>query len=361
MLSVSALADETYYEEYTPLYQAASVLVMCANTGVVIYETEGFTRRYPASITKVMTALLVLEYVEDLGEYINFSYHAIDIPEYASRMDMAVGESITVLDALYGIMLRSGNEVTRALAEHVLGSVPAFVERMNERALELGAYDTNFINTCGLPGYGQYVTAYDIALIMQAALQHPIFVEIISTAEHMLRPTNLHNYSRLLRNTNRMIHLFDDEFNPYVVGGKTGFTRAAGHTLVTYVRRDGHEWIITVLYAIERGETFTDTTAIIDYVYENIDRLMPEPEPEPEPEPVEDEPTPGPPPSPALPQNPSTVSVQEVQISETVPYERNYAILTGILVAVLLIFMLFATAILSLIFILVYRRFVSRR
>jgi len=358
MLSAATVwADEIYYEayeEYTPLYQAASVLVMCANTGTVIYETEGLTRRYPASITKIMTALLVLEHVENLGEYITFSYHAIDIPEYASRMEMEVGERITVMDALYGIMLRSGNEVTRALAEHTHGSVPAFVERMNERAYELGAHNTNFINTCGLPGYGQYVTAFDISIIMREALKHPIFIEIISSAEYVLRATNLHDSSRLLRNTNRLIHRQDYEFNPYVVGGKTGFTRAAGHTLVTYVRRGGHEWIVTVLYAAERGATFTDTTAIIDYVYENIDYLMPEPEPEPEP--LKDEPVALVPPSPPAPlQNPSPAPAQQIQIYEPAPDEQNYTVQMIMTMAILMIFVLTATTALGLVFMLVYR------
>jgi len=179
------------------LYQSASVLVMCAETSEVFYETEGFTLRYPASITKVMTALLVLEYVENLDERIVFSYHALDIPDYASRMWMHEGESISVLEALYGIMLPSGNEVARALAEHVSGSVPAFVERMNERAAELGAVNTHFVNACGLPGDGQHVTAYDVALIMQAAIQHPIFLEIIATPYFELPPTSHYSNARL--------------------------------------------------------------------------------------------------------------------------------------------------------------------
>ena len=271
-------------------YQAASVLVMCAQTGEVFYETEGFTLRYPASITKVMTALLVLEYVQDLEECVFFSHHAVDIPGYASRMGMLEGESISVLEALYGIMLPSGNEVARALAEHVSGSVPAFVERMNQRAIELGAYYTRFVNPCGLPGYGQYVTAYDVALIMQAAIQYPVFLEIISTAYFELPPTELHEEPRRLRNTNRMVRPDELEFNPHVIGGKTGFTFAAQHTLVSYVRNGEIGLIISVLYA-PLGATFTDTAILMDYVF----AMLAEPEPqeiEPqEPEPQEIEPT----------------------------------------------------------------------
>jgi len=269
-LTIPILAEE--YEEYEdpPLYQAASVLAMCAETGIVIYETEGYTRRYPASITKVMTALLVLESVRDLEERLILSPHAIDIPDYASRMGLYEGEDISVLEALYGIMLPSGNEVARALAEHVSGSVPTFIERMNIRAIELGAYDTVFVNACGLPGDGQHVTAHDVAVIMRAAIQHPVFIDIIATPFFELPPTNMHEYPRILTNTNRMIRDETEEFNPYVIGGKTGFTRAAGNTLVTYAQRGNHSLILTVLYT-PRLVNFADTAALMDLVFDMMD------------------------------------------------------------------------------------------
>ena len=287
--SLSAEEPTTYYdypteylEEYDDrLYQAASVLVMCVETGDILYETEGFALRYPASITKIMTALLALEYVENLDERIIFSYHAINIPEYASRIWMHEGESMSVLEALYGIMLSSGNEVARALAEYVSGSVPEFVLHMNQRALELGAENTHFVNPCGLPGEGQFTTAYDVALIMQAAIQHPIFLEIIATPYFELPPTEYYGNSRLLRNTNRMIRPSEPEYNPYVVGGKTGFTNAAQHTLVSYVRQDRQGLIISVLYA-PRGATFTDTAALMDYVFAMLGEAEIKKEPEPE-------------------------------------------------------------------------------
>ena len=276
-----------YPTDYDPhLYQSASVLVMCAETGEIFYETEGFALRYPASITKVMTALLVLEYVENLDERVVFSYHALDIPYYASRMWMHEGESITVLEALYGIMLPSGNEVARALAEHVSGSVAAFVSRMNERAAELGAINTHFVNACGLPGDGQHVTAYDVALIMQSAIQHPIFVEIIATPYFELPPTSHYGNARPLRNTNRMIRPGEPEYNPNVIGGKTGFTNAAQHTLVSYVRQGDVGLIITVMYA-PRGATFTDTAALMDYVFAMLAEREAKAAPEPEIEAIE--------------------------------------------------------------------------
>ncbi|MCL2223734.1 MAG: D-alanyl-D-alanine carboxypeptidase [Defluviitaleaceae bacterium] len=264
-------------------YGAGSVLVMDARTGVVLYETEGFTRRYPASITKIMTALVVLEQVEDLQERITISANAVDLPHYAGRMNMVAGESITVLEALYGIMLPSANDIARALAEHVSGNIPDFVAIMNSRAEELGAYNTRFINPCGLPGYNQFTTAYDMALIKQAAIRNPVYNQIIGTAYFNLPPTNFYEETRLMRNSNMMVRPARDEFNAYVVGGKTGFTNAAQHTLVTFATNQELSIIISVLYASPRGTIFTDTAALIDFIF----NPPPEPEPpKPEPEPA---------------------------------------------------------------------------
>ena len=256
---------EVYEEER--MYQAASVLVMDAETGRVLYETQGFTRLYPASVTKVMTALLVLENVQNLNERVHFSETAVGIPWYASHMRMQAGESLTVMDALYGIMLPSANETARALAEHVSGSVPAFVELMNRRAAELHAYDTRFVNPCGLPGDGQFVTAYDMALIMREAIRHPVFREIIGTAFHYIPPTPSIGEQRSIRNSNRMVRPAEPEFNPLIVGGKTGFTNAARHTLVSYARNDTHSIIISVLLA-QTLTTFSDTAALAEHIFQ---------------------------------------------------------------------------------------------
>jgi len=258
-------------EEPIRPYEAASVLVMDVETGAILYHTDGFSRRYPASVTKVMTALLVLEAIDNLDEIVTFSRHAISIPSYASRMGMLrEGDTLTVREALYGLMLPSGNEVARALAEHVSGSVPAFIQLMNQRAIELGANNTRFVNPCGLPGNGQFITAYDIALIMKEAIQHPEFVEIIGTAYFDISTNENEEDDDIepvtLRNTNRMVRPNDEAFNEYIVGGKTGFTNAAQHTLVSYARRDGHSVIISVLFA-PRGATFTDTAFLMEYVF----------------------------------------------------------------------------------------------
>ena len=249
------------------LIDSGSVLVMDAVTGRVILEIDGYSRRYPASVTKVMTAIIVLENVDDLDETVWFSRNAVNLPWYAARMWMVYGETLTVRDILYGLMLSSGNDLARAVAEHVSGSIPAFVDEMNRRAVEIGAYNTRFVNPCGLPGDGQYITAYDIALIMKHAIQIPKFVEIINTAYYDFPPTFEHVDGRVIRNTHRMLRqYFEYEFDPRIVGGKTGFTNAAQHTLVSYARSDEFNLIISVLYSPNRT-TFTDTRLLMDHAF----------------------------------------------------------------------------------------------
>ncbi|MCL2528257.1 MAG: D-alanyl-D-alanine carboxypeptidase [Defluviitaleaceae bacterium] len=247
-----------------PRYTSAAVVVMDADTGIVLYGSQHNTQLYPASITKIMTALIVLEHVQDLTERIEFSNNAVfSIPRNSSHIAMDVGETLTVYQALYGLMLSSANEVSIALAEHVAGTVEAFAELMNARAITLGAANTHFVNPSGLPDEGHVTTAYDMALIMREAVRHQVFVDIISTRRFDIPPTERQNYTRELLNTNRLIHP-GSYFNEWVVGSKTGWTTPARHTLVTYAELDGRRLIISTLQA-ESGGNFRDTLALLSF------------------------------------------------------------------------------------------------
>ena len=249
-----------------PIYQARAVTVMDAETGLVLYENSQHQHMYPASVTKVMTALLVLEEVSDLSQEVMVSDRAVYLPHYAARLGLSAGDSMTVHEALYGLMLPSGNDIANALAEHVSGSVEAFVSHMNRRAAELGAVNTRFVNPCGLPGDGQHVTAYDMSLIMREAVTHPVFNEIIAAPQFYIGPMASMPYGLLVPNTNLMVHPESYHYHPDVVGGKTGFTFAASHTLVSYARRGEHSVIVTVLYS-PRHVTFSDTASLLDYAF----------------------------------------------------------------------------------------------
>jgi len=247
-----------------PSYSAASVVLMEASTGTILYAANAGEIKYPASITKIMTALIVLEHATDFDERIPFSDRAIfTTPRYSSHIAMDVGETLSVYEALYGLMLSSANEVSLALAEHIAGSIEEFVDLMNRRAQSLGAYSTHFVNPSGLPGAGHVTTAYDMALIMREAVQHPLFVDIIRTRRFDIPPTERQPEIRALRNTNRLIHE-GAYFNEAVVGSKTGWTNDAGHTLVTYAEQDGRRLIVSVLGGDSPG-TFIDTTALLEY------------------------------------------------------------------------------------------------
>ena len=249
------------------MHQALAVSVMDTRTGFVLYESAQHQPMYPASVTKIMTALLVLEEVNDLSEEVIFSEHAVlSLPYYASRMHVAPGDVMTVYEALYGLMLPSGNEVANALAEHVSGTIEAFVAQMNSRAAELGAVNTHFINPCGLPGDNQHTTAYDMALIMREAINHPVFNEVSGAPNFFVSPTEGLPEGLMLRNTNLLIRPESEYYNPWVLSGKTGFTNAAQHTLVSHARWREHDLIISVLYAPRRA-TFTDTATLLDYAF----------------------------------------------------------------------------------------------
>jgi D-alanyl-D-alanine carboxypeptidase (penicillin-binding protein 5/6) len=247
-----------------PQYTAGAVVLMDAATGLVLYENEANTPMYPASITKIMTALVVLEHVTDLSERITFCDNCIwSIPRNSSHIYMDVGETLTVEEALHALMLESANEVSVGLAKHVAGSTEEFADLMNRRAAVLGAENTRFVNPSGLPAREHVTTAYDMALIMREAVQNPDFVNIISARRFDIPPTERQTETRHLLNSNRQIHP-GAHYNESVIGGKTGWTTAAGNTLVSYAAKDERRLIVTVLQG-EGSGAYADTAALLDY------------------------------------------------------------------------------------------------
>ena len=259
-----------------PPYDAGAVIIMCADTGMVLYGHEYHTPLYPASITKIMTALVVLDHVQDLSERIPFSYHSVmSIPRNSSHIAMDVGETLTVNQALNALMIRSANEVAIALAEYVAGTEEEFVRLMNARALSLGAYNTHFTNPTGLPGVGHVTTAYDMALIKREAVRlFPIYTNIIATPQFAIPPTERQPETRFMNTTNQMIRP-GTYFDARVVGGKTGWTHAAGNTLVTYATHEGRRLIVTILQSTGT-DSFRETSALLDFAFalEYEDRVV---------------------------------------------------------------------------------------
>jgi len=258
-------SNNTTLEAISPDISATAAIVMDAQTGFILYERNIHEPRYPASIVKVMTALLALEqYSTRLYEPILFSHNAVySIPFNSSHIAMNKGETLSMEDALYAIMLSSANEVANAIAEHIGGSTESFASLMTRRANAMGAENTNFTNPSGLHDSQQVSTAYDMALITREAIRHPKFLELISSVRHDIPPTEYQPLVRELLNTNRLIRA-GEHFNESVIGGKTGFTSEAQHTLITYAERDGRELIVVTLQGTG-PRLYTDTTSLLEY------------------------------------------------------------------------------------------------
>ena len=242
---------------------AKAALVGDADSGELIYAQNATDRLAPASTTKVLTALLVIEAIEAgqlaLDTPVVVSATALaGIPYDASHVNpkLKEGEVLNVFSLLQCVMIRSDCHACNVLAEAVAGSVDAFVIKMNEKALELGCTDTNFVNTSGYPDPNHYTNAQSLFLIMKEAVKHPIFQVIVSLTDIVVPATNL-SQERKLESTNALI-LPSEYYNPYVLGGKTGSSSSSGLCFVAAARKDGKTVITVILGANTR--TMSDGT-----------------------------------------------------------------------------------------------------
>lgn len=258
-----------------PAIVANSAIVIDAKTGKVIYSKNSDKRCYPASITKVMTCLVALEHV-NLKDTITFSESAIwGIERDSNHIALDVGETITVEQCLYGILLQSANEASLGIAEHVAGSMPAFADMMNAKAVELGCRNTHFVNANGLHDDNHYTTAYDMALITKAAIENPLFRLIDETKHYVIPPTNMNEEQRDLWHQLKPIYPTSPYYYEYILGGKTGFTDQAKNTVVTYAKKGELELICVILDCQGAANTYTDSIALYDYCFNNYTYVYP--------------------------------------------------------------------------------------
>ena len=236
---------------------ARSAIVMDAATGQVLYERDIDTRRYPASTTKMMTLIVALEHGK-LDDIVTVGKTAEGVE--GSTLWLVQGDKIPLGELLAGMMMHSGNDATVAVAEHIAGSVPAFVEMMNEKATEIGAYNTHFVNPNGLPDEKHYTTAFDLAKIAAYGYSLPHFEEIVSTQETIYDWVK--DPAKKLRNENQMLWLYRG-----ANGVKTGYTEAAGRCLVSAARRDGMQLVAVVL---DSYYMWNDSIALLDYGFHSV-------------------------------------------------------------------------------------------
>lgn len=251
-----------------PIVGAQSAIVMEANTGVILYSKNIHERLYPASTTKILTCLVAAEN-SSLDEMVSFSKEAVfTIPVGSSNMGMDVGQSITMEESLYGILVGSANEVANAVAEHVGGSMEAFAGMMNEKAADLGCMNTHFSNANGLHADDHYTSAYDLATIARAFFQNELLAKISGTPSYHFEPTATQPDDFILRTHHRLV---TNEY-PFegIIGGKTGYTDNARQTLVTCAEKNGMR-LICVVMKEESPNQFTDTIDLLNYGFSNFE------------------------------------------------------------------------------------------
>ena len=270
--SVTALASNS------PALDATAALLVSPDSGMVLYSKNADQKRYPASTTKIMTALLTLENVSNLDETV--TSEAVDFENVtadSSNAGILLGEQVTVRDLLYALMLPSANEAAYMLARHVGGSWEQFVDMMNDRAAELGCTGTHFCNPCGLHEEDHYTTAHDLYLIAKEAMKDVTLRDIVSTVQHRMAKTNLHE-ERIIYTTNQLIF---SSFQPWsyanCLGIKTGHTSQAGNCFVGYAEYGDAKLFSVVLGCSDSSKeypsvaaSFTDTKKLCQWGFENF-------------------------------------------------------------------------------------------
>lgn len=254
-----------------PKVMAETAIVMDIDTGEILYAKGIDEKRAPASTTKIMTAMLAIEKVP-FETQITFTDEVNNIEAGSTHIGIKPGETLTMKDCAYAILLASANEVSSGVAEYISSTVPAFVDMMNQRATELGCTNTNFVNANGLYDENHYTTARDLAIIAKAAFQNDTFQEIIKTPYYIVPKTNLTDEDRWLNNHHKMI-LQGSEHYEGCLGGKTGYTEKAGNTLVTYAERDGRRLVCVLLADISITAQYADTKSLLDYGFDNFQPL----------------------------------------------------------------------------------------
>ena len=271
-----------------PEFHGKNAILVDANYDEVLYEVGGHDKVYPASITKVMTALLTLETIESgkltAQTQITASATAATIPKGSSTANIKAGEVLTVEQLLYCLLLPSANEAAQILAETVGGDIDTFVGMMNDKAKELGCENTHFANPHGFHDPDHYTTPYDITLFMKAAMEYDLFQKIVTSPNYTIPATNL-SEQRTVRNTNALTSNWTYTGYLYTpgTGGKTGSTDEAGKCLVETAKKGdtylisvvmGEPETITLADGSEKVAQFYDTIQLLDWGFENFQRTV---------------------------------------------------------------------------------------
>ncbi|MGL4847554.1 MAG: D-alanyl-D-alanine carboxypeptidase family protein [Clostridium sp.] len=271
LLNLIVPAKTTYAKEVKPPeISAESALILDADTGQIVYSKNSDKQYFPASTTKVMTALIVLENT-NLHDMVKVGKN----PPFAdgSSIGLKEGEVFSVEDLLTGLMLESGNDCALALAEHIAGSEQKFAELMNKKAAELGCTKTNFKNPSGLPDEKHLTTTHDLSLIMKEAVKYDDFIRISTIPFKKLPKSNLDGFERIVNNHNYLIDKNSKLYYKYAIAGKSGYTIAARHTFTVAARKNGRTLIGSFIKAEDKNQNYKDMAALLEYGFNNTENI----------------------------------------------------------------------------------------
>lgn len=247
-----------------PEIESDTACMLDAQTGVVLYNKGMMEKMYPASTTKIMTALIAIEN-STMDEIVTFTETGVaEAYSGSSNLYTQVGEQFTMEDCLYALLMKSANDFASQIAEHVGGSVANFTQMMNDRAKGLGCNNTHFNNAHGLPDENHYTCAYDMALIMREAAKNETLCKITSAQNYVIAATPL-TAERVISSHNAMI-MPTDLYYEGCLGGKTGYTDASMYTLVSFAAgQDGRQVVTSTMHAPTSAQSFVDTKALFEY------------------------------------------------------------------------------------------------
>lgn len=257
-ISVETIAEE----QKEPVLNARAAVIYDRKTKEIIWGKNENEKKAMASTTKIMTAIVVLE-KGNLSDVVTISKKAANTG--GSRLKINTNDKISVLDLLYGLMLRSGNDAAVALAEYVGGSIEGFAKLMNKKAIEIGLKNTHFVTPHGLDNIGHYTTAYELAVLTDYAMQNEKFSKIVNTKNTTI---SINGVTRNIYNTNELLGTING-----VNGVKTGFTNNAGRCLVTSCTRNGNQIITVVLGCDAKKYRTSDSIKLIEYAFKNYTRV----------------------------------------------------------------------------------------
>ena len=259
------------------IYSPNAILIE-RETNKILYEKNAYEKKYPASTTKIMTAILALENCQ-LTDVATVSYDAImTVPSGYTTANLQLDEELTIEQLLNLLLISSANDAGNVIAEHIAGSVESFASMMNTKAAELGCKNTHFTNPYGKQDSNHYSTAYDLALIADYCMDNSVFRDIVKKTAYTLGPTNKHDSERTFTTTNSLLeednsNRADNYYYEHAIGIKTGFTTQAGNCLIGAAESNGLEVISVILDGTQTSnglsQRYLDTITLFDFAFDN--------------------------------------------------------------------------------------------